>query len=54
MHRVYAASASIFAATPSPDFAAVRLFCLLGLALSLAVIPHIDANAMASICAHIE
>ena len=54
MQALYAAPSRALAIAFSPELDVVRLFSLLGLAISIAVIPHLDANALSAILAHIE
>jgi hypothetical protein len=54
MQALYAAPSRALAIAFSPELDVVRLFSLLGLAISIAVIRHLDVNALSAILAHIE
>jgi hypothetical protein len=55
MQSTYAAPAEVSPLlTVSTSVAAVGLFCLLGLAISMIVIPHIPAEHLGWILAHLE
>jgi hypothetical protein len=54
MASTYAASDAGSPVTISPALTAVCLFCLVGLLVSVAVIPHLPAEDFAWIIAHLE
>jgi hypothetical protein len=54
MQALYAAPSRALAIAFAPELDVVRLFSLLGLAISIAVIRHLDVNALDAILAHIE
>jgi len=55
MQALYAAtSARASALLNSRSFDVAQLFCLLGVTISLAVIPHLDLDVLNWVLAHVE
>ena len=54
MQGLYAASKRASPLLLSSNLDAVQLFCLLGVTISLAVIPHLDMDSLSWALSHIE